>query len=194
VTISAAVARITRACSAMPARQLHLLGAGLLLIVAAGLWTLALRAPLAQLRTVRAEQQRLAAGGVDPRLLAAQLTQLDTDVDAVSARLGVKGSHRAPAQMLLALVGDANRLALAHGITVNGVTPMPDAQTMVFDQVGFALDATGPYSALLAWMAAVEAAHANIAIAGFDMQPAKTPGQVTINIRIAAYRPQESAP
>jgi Tfp pilus assembly protein PilO len=191
-------ARMTRACSAIPARQLHLLGAGLLLIVAAGLWTLLLRAPLAQLRTVHAEQARLSAGGADPRLLAAQLKQLDTDVDAVSARLGVKGAHLAPApapaQMLLALVGDTNRLALAHGITVNGVTPMQDGQTMVFDQVGFAVDATGPYSALLAWMAAVEAAQANIAIAGFDMQPAKTPGQVTINLRIAAYRPQESAP
>lgn len=191
---SAALTPIARACSAIPARQLHLLGAGLLLIVAAGLWTLVLRAPLAQLRTVRAEQQRLAAGGVDPRLLAAQVRQLDTDVDAVSARLGVNGAHPAPAQALLALVGDANRLALAHGITVNGVTPMPDVQTMVFDQVGVALDATGPYSALLAWMAAVEATQANVAIAGFDMQPAKTPGQVTINIRIAAYRPQESAP
>jgi Tfp pilus assembly protein PilO len=194
MSASTLFARMTRACSAIPARQLHLLGAGLLLIVAAGLWTLLLRAPLAQLRTVHAEQQRLSAGGGDPRLLAAQLKQLDTDVDAVSARLGVKGSHPAPAQMLLALVGDTNRLALAHGITVSGVTPMQDGQTMVFDQVGFAVDATGPYSALLAWMAAVEAAQANITIAGFDMQPAKTPGQVTINLRIAAYRPQESAP
>lgn len=194
MSASTLFARMTRACSAIPARQLHLLGAGLLLIVAAGLWTLLLRAPLAQLRTVHAEQQRLAAGGVDPRLLAAQLKQLDTDVDAVSARLGVNKSHPAPAQMLLALVGDTNRLALAHGITVNGVTPMQDGQTMVFDQVGFAVDATGPYSALLAWMAAVEAEKANIAIAGFDMQPAKTPGHVTINLRIAAYRPQESAP
>lgn len=194
MSASTLFARMTRACSAIPARQLHLLGAGLLLIVAAGLWTLLLRTPVAQLRAVHAEQQRLSAGGVDPQLLAAQLKQLDTDVDAVSARLGVKKSHPAPAQLLLALVGDTNRLALAHGITVNGVTPMQDGQTMVFDQVGFAVDATGPYSALLAWMAAVEAAQANITIAGFDMQPAKTPGQVTINLRIAAYRPQESAP
>ena len=186
--------RIARACGAMPARQLHLLGAGLLLILAAGLWTLALRAPLAQLRTVRAEYQRLDAGGADPRLLAAQLAQLDADVDATSRRVGLSSAHPAPAQMLVALVGDINRLALAHGIVVNGVTPVQDGQTMVFDQVGFEMDATGTYGALLAWMAAVEAAQANIAIAGFEMQPAKTPGQIDIKLQVAAYRPQESAP
>jgi Tfp pilus assembly protein PilO len=196
MTIASAFARITRACGAMPARQLHLMGAGLVLIVAAGIWTLALRAPLVQLRTVRAEQQRLAAGGADPRLLAAQLAQLDVDLAALSARLGIRTAHPAPApaQMLVALVDETNRLALAHGVTVNGVTPMADVQTLMFDQVGFALDATGSYSALLGWMSAVEAAQANIAIAGFDMQPAKAPGQININIRIAAYRPQESAP
>lgn len=186
--------RIARACSALPARQLHLLGAGLLLVLAASLWTLALRAPLAQLRIVRAEHQRLAASGPDPRLLAAQLAQLDADVETLSTRLGLKSVHPAPAQMLVTLVGDINRLALAHGITVNGVTPAADTQTMVFDGVGLELDANGTYGALLAWMAAIESAQANIAIAGFDMQPAKAPGQINIKIRIAAYRPQDSAP
>ena len=189
--------RIVRAGAALPARQLHLLGAGLLLVLAAATWTLALRAPLAQVRIVRAEHQRLSAGGAEPRQLAAQLARLDADVGALSSRLGMHGAHPAPARMLVALVGDVNRLALAHGIAVNGVTPSQAMQTMGFDQVGFELDGTGSYSALLAWMAAVEAAQANIAIAGFDMQPAKTPGQIDIKVRIAAYlpqQPQEGAP
>jgi Tfp pilus assembly protein PilO len=180
--------------SRMPARQLHLLGGGLLLILAAGLWTLALRAPLAQLRSVRVEHVRLDTGGADPTLLAAQLAQVERDTATLSQRLGLGAAHPAPAQLLVALVGDVNRLALAHAVNVTAVTPAKDGQTMVFDQVGFAVDATGTYGALLAWMAAIEAEKTNIAIVGFEMQPAKTAGQIRITIRIAAYRPQEGSP
>ena len=94
---------------ALPACQLHLIGAGLPLVLAAGLWTYGLRAPLAQLRTVRAEQQRLEAAGADPRLLAAQLAQLDADILAVSTRMGLGAAHPAPARMLVTLMGDVNR-------------------------------------------------------------------------------------
>lgn len=188
------MARLLRILGAMPARQLHLLGGGLLLIVAASLWTLALRAPLAQLRTVRAEQQRLEAGGADPRLLAAQLAQADSAIAVLSARMGAGTARPAPDQLLVALVGTINRLALAHGIGVTAVTPTHNLQTMVFDEVGFEAQVTGSYSALLAWMAAVEAAQPNTAIAGFEMQPTTIPGQIGMSIRIAAYRPQASAP
>lgn len=186
-------ARLVKTLGALPARQLHLIGGGLLLVLAAVLWTYGLRAPLTQLRAVRAEQQRLEAGGADPRPLAAQLAQLDTEIKTLSTRLGLGATHPAPAKMLLTLMGDVNRLALAHGITVNGVTPSQDVQTMVFDQVGFELDANGSYSALLAWMAAIEATQVNIAIAGFDMEPGKSAGQIHLKIRIAAYRPQEGS-
>ena len=188
------MARLLRLLGTLPPRQLHLLGAGLLLIVAACLWTFALRAPLAALRVVQAEQQRLEAGSADPRLLAAQLAQVDGDINALSARLGLNAAHPAPAQLLVALVDDVNRLALAHGISVTAVTPAPDGQTMVFDQVGFEAQATGSYGALLAWMAAIEAAQANSAIVAFEMAPAKTPGQIHMTLRVAAYRPQEGPP
>jgi type II secretory pathway component PulM len=178
------MARLLRILGAMPARQLHLLGGGLLLIVAASLWTLALRAPLAQLRTVRA----------DLRLLAAQLAQADRAIAVLSARMGAGTARPAPDQLLVALVGTINRLALAHGIGVTAVTPTHNLQTMVFDEVGFEAQVTGSYSALLAWMAAVEAAQPNTAIAGFEMQPTTIPGQIGMSIRIAAYRPQASAP
>lgn len=189
------MARAMRLLAAMPARQLHLLGIGLLLVLAASLWTVALRAPLAQLRSVRAEQVRLDAGGADPTLLAAQLALVDGSIKVLSARLGLGGgAHPAAAQMLVALVGDVNRLALALGVKVTGVTPAQDGQTMVFDQVGFEIEATGSYGALLAWMAAIEGAQGNIAITRVAMQPTKTPGRIHIDLHIAAYRAQEGAP
>ncbi|MGJ9419150.1 GspMb/PilO family protein [Massilia sp. CMS3.1] len=186
-------AALIRKAAALPARQLHLMGAGLLLIVAAALWLYALRAPLAALRAVRAEQAQLELLGSDPRLLAAQLAVLGTDNDALVKRLGATPAQP-PAQLLVRLVGELGALAQAQGVTLHGVSPAPDEMVLAFTQAGFDADVSGPYANLLAWMSAIERAQPNLAIAGFEMRPAETPGQVVMKIRIAAFRPQESTP
>lgn len=184
---------LIRKAAALPARQLHLMGAGLLLIVGAALWFYALRAPLAALRAVRAEQAQLALTGSDPRLLAAQLAALENDSQALAKRLGA-ASTAAPAQLLVRLVGELGALAQAQGVTLQGVTPAPEETVLAFTQTGFNAEASGPYASLLAWMSAIEQAQPNLAIAGFEMRAADTPGQVAMKIRIAAFRPQESTP
>ena len=179
--------------AALPARQLHLMGAGLLLLVVAALWFYALRAPLAALRAVRAEQAQLALAGSDPRLLAAQLAVLGADTDALVKQLGATPAQ-SPAQLLVRLVGELGVLAQAQGVTLHGVNPAPEETVLAFTQAGFDADVSGPYASLLAWMSAIERAQPNLAIASFEMRPAKTPGQVAMKIRIAAFRPQESTP
>jgi Tfp pilus assembly protein PilO len=182
---------LIRKAGRLPARQLHLVGAGVLLIAAAALWTYALRAPLAGLRAVRAEQARLQAAGGDPRLLSAQLAMLGTEAAALQRQLGAAGG--APAgQQLVGLIGRVGTLAAAHHVVLSGVTPAPEEQVITFRQAGFDADATGSYQTLLAWMAAVERSQANLSIARFDMHPAKAPGQIDMKIRIVAYRPQEN--
>jgi len=188
---------LIRKAAALPARQLHLMGGGLLLVVAAALWFYALRAPLAALRAVRAEQAQLELGASDPRLLAAQLAVLDTDTAALAKRLGAvstQASAQAPAQLLVGLVGELGKLARAQGVTLHSVNPAPEETVLSFTQAGFDAEASGPYPNLLAWMSAIERARPNLAIAAFDMHPAATPGQVAMKIRIAAFRPQESKP
>ncbi|MFC5477450.1 hypothetical protein [Massilia suwonensis] len=184
-------ASLIRKAAALPARQLHLMGAGLLLIVACALWFYALRAPLAALRTVRAEQAQLDLAAGDPRLLSAQLLLLGTDTEALAKRFGAVPAA-APAQ--LRLVGELGKLAQAQGVTLHGVTPAPDEIVLAFAQTGFDADVSGSYAGLLAWMGAVERAQPNLAIASFEMTPSDTPGQVAMKIRIAAFRPQESKP
>lgn len=179
-----------RRAAALPARQLHLVGAGILLIAAAALWLYALRAPLTALRTVRAERAQLEAAGGNPRLLAAQLALLDSDAEALARRLG-SGPVRPAAQMLVGLVGDIGALAQAHGVELHAATPAPEEQALAFVQVGFDAEVSGSYAALLAWINAVEQSRPDLAVAGFEMRAAKTPGQVDMKIRIAAYRRQE---
>lgn len=182
-----------RKAAALPARQLHLMGAGLLLITAAALWFYALRTPLTALRVVRAEQEQLAFGGNDPRLLAAQLDVLDTDTQALVKRLGA-GPGQPSAQLMVGLMGKLGTLAREKGVTLHGVAPLPEETALVFTRIAFNAEVTGSYAALLALMGAIERAQPNLSIAGFEMRPSGSPGQVDMKIRIAAYRPQESTP
>ena len=186
-------ADLIRKAAAIPARQLHLIGGGVLLVAAAALWFYGLRAPLAGLRAVRVEQEQLAAGGSDPRLLAAQLAVLGTDTEALAKRLG-SGPARPSAQLLVGLMSDLGVLARQHRVLLQGVTPVPEEATLGFTQIGFNAEVTGSYAGLLAWMSAIERSRPNLSIASFDMQATEAPGQVNMKIRIAEYRPQENTP
>jgi Tfp pilus assembly protein PilO len=179
--------------SRLPPRQLHLLGAGLLLVAGAALWFYALRAPLAGLRTQRAEQARLEAAGPEPARLAAQLARVEAESAALAARLGHAQAGPA-AQRQLALIGAIGKLAAAHGVALTGASPAPEQPVMVFAQSGFDAQASGRYAALLAWMGAIEHAGPDLSIAGFEMGAAKAPGQVDMKLRVAAYRTQEDSP
>jgi Tfp pilus assembly protein PilO len=179
--------------AALPVRQLHLAGGGILLIVGAAFWFYALRAPLTKLRAVRVEHASLAQLGGDPRLLAAQLAVLQSD----SARLAraVGGGAAGPAApLVLQLIADVSKLAARHGVTLRGTSPSAEQKTVVFEQYGIECDASGRYADLVAWMDAIEKARPNLAVDGFEMQAGEAPGQVNIKLRIAAYRPLGSIP
>ena len=182
-----------RKASALPARQLHLMGGGLLLVAGAAFWFYGMRAPLAALRTVRAEQAQLALAAGNPQLLAAQLAVLATDTGALAKRLGAS-SAQPPAQLLVGLVGELGALAREKGVTLHGATPAPEEAALGFTRIGFNAEVTGSYAAVLAWMGAIEQARPNLSIAGFEMRRAKTAGQVDLSIRIAAFLPQENKP
>jgi len=183
-------ASLLRKAAALPPRQLHLMGAGLLLIVAAALWMYALRAPLTALRTVRAEQAQLELAGTDPRPFAAQLAVLAHDTELLAKRLGGAPAGGAT-QLQVRLIGELGALAQAQGVTLHGIVPAPDEMVLAFVQSGFDAEVSGPYTSLLAWMEAIERAQSNLSIAAFEMHASATPGHVTMKIRIAAFRPQE---
>lgn len=184
---------LIRKAAALPARQLHLIGIGVLLVAAAALWFYALRAPLAALRAVHTEQAQLQLAGSDPTLLAAQLASLDHDSKALGMRLGA-GAGQPAAQLQVTLIGELGKLAQAQGVTLHGVSPVPEETVLAFSRVAFDARASGSYAALLAWMAALEDARPNLSVAGFEMRASGTAGQVDLNIRVAAYQTKESTP
>lgn len=174
--------------AALPVRQLHIAGAGLLLIVVAALWFYGVRAPLTKLRAVRAEHATLAQSGGDPRVLAAQLVALQGDSEELARKVGA-GAAGPVAPLVVQLIADVSGLAARHQVTLGGASPTAEKTTVVFEQFGIECNASGSYANLLAWMAAIEKSRPNIAIDGFTMQAGDTPGQIDITLRIAAYRP-----
>lgn len=181
--------------AALPLRQLHLVGAGLLLVLGMALWSYALRAPLAQLRGVRAEHARLAQAGSDPRLVQAQLAALGAESADLAHKLGGAqlGAAGPIAPLVVQLVAEVNRLALQHRVALRGSAPSAEQKTMVFTQYGIDAEATGSYADLLAWMEAIERARPNLAIDSFTMR-SDAAGAVHMRLRIAAYRPLETTP
>jgi hypothetical protein len=182
-----------RQAAALPLRQLHLAGAGLLLIACAALWFYGLRVPLAQLRTVRAEHARLAQGGSDPRLLEAQLALLASDSSVLARALG-NAPAGPTAPLLVQLVGDVGRLAAQHRVALQGTSPAPELKALGFEQFGIEVDAAGQYASLLAWIDAIENSRPNLAIDRVAMQAGKTPGEVQVKLNIAVFRPMGSMP
>lgn len=179
--------------AALPARQLHLAGGGLLLIALASLWFYALRAPLAQLRNMRAEHARLATINGDPRLLGAQLAVIQSDSAELARALG-RAPQGAAAPLVMQLISDVGALAARHNVTLHGTSPLPEEKTAGFEQVGIDADASGRYADLLAWIDAMEKSQPNLAIERFSMRAGAAPGDVRLKLGVVVYRPVEARP
>lgn len=184
---------VEHALAALPSRQLHLILAGLLLIAASLCWLFALRAPLAQLRTLQSECARLEMTATDTTLQR-QNQQLAEQIATLARQLGAIDSSRSPDQMLVELISAIDRAGQRHGVTLNGATPGGLRKAVIFDEMPFDVEAHGSYQALIDWMADIEQALPTLAIARFDIHPSEQPAQLTMKIRIAAYRSQQAVP
>jgi Tfp pilus assembly protein PilO len=179
------------ALARMPMRQLHLMGAAALLAAGAALWFGMLRAPLAHLRALHAEQARLvqATGGL--ARLRAQAAALDSSVRALTRQFGGAGGAAAHApgdtEVQLGLMRDIGALAASSGVTLTALRPTPKQQALVFVQTGFDVEARGSYDALLAWLDALERSASRLAIERFEIHATRPAGTLELRARIAAY-------
>ncbi|MEC5217190.1 Tfp pilus assembly protein PilO [Actimicrobium sp. GrIS 1.19] len=178
----------------IPARQLTLLFAGVLLLVAALLWVLGIQAPLARLALMHGEQARLTVTATDPGALRQQNDRLAAQIALLSRDLDTADLARSPDQMLVRLISEVDRIGLRHAVQLSGAMPGPRRRVVIFDEIPFDLDARGSYGALMAWMADIENSLPTLSIVRFDIQSTDVPPQLAMKIRIAAYRPQEPRP
>lgn len=180
-----------RSLARIEARQLQLLMVVLLALLAALLWLVALRQPLAQLQALRAEHSLLESSAIDPTL-GRQTQQLHAEIVLLAQQLGAANLQRSPDRMLVDLIGAIDRAGNRHGVTLNGATPGPSRKTMIFEELPFDIEARGSYQALVGWIADLEQSLPTLAIVRFDLRPVEQPAQLSMKIRVAAYRLQDA--
>ena len=175
---------LRHALAAMPARQLNLVAIGAVAIVAALMWTLAIRAPLAALR-----QQQI-------RLVSLHAAQANAPLPP-PAGLPPTGSPAAgPATALpplpaapapLALIAAAGASARAAGLTVGGAVPGPERSIAGLRQQTLDIEASGSYGAILEWLDGIEARQPAVGIVRLNLRPAPDEPRRLVQLQLGAY-------
>jgi len=165
---------LRQALAAMPARQLNLVAIGAVAIVAALMWTLAIRAPLAALRQqqVRLVSLRAAQANAPAPLPAATQTSLPP-------------LPAAPAP--LALIAAAGASARAAGLTVGGAVPGAQRSIAGLRQQTLDIEASGSYGAILEWLDGIEARQPAVGIVRLNLRAVPEEARRLVQLQLGAY-------
>jgi type II secretory pathway component PulM len=166
----------THTLAAMPARQLNMLAIGIVAIAVALAWTLALRAPLTALRL---QQVRLAGLSA-----AAAGTGAAPQAAAVSAA-ALQPPPAAPAP--LDLIAAVSASARAAGLAVGSAVPGPERSVAGLRQQTLDIEASGDYSAILAWLDDIEARQGAVGITHLELRPAPDEPRRQVQLQLATY-------
>ncbi len=169
------MSRLRTALAALPARQLHLIAAGVVAIAALLAWSLALRAPLAAYR-----QQGLG-------LAALRASAAATAAVPAMAVPVVAAPPAAPTP--LALTAAISRSATVAGVDVLAAAEGASATVAGLRQQTLHITAAGSYAAVLAWLDDIERSQGAVAIVQLELQPEETGPRRKATLQLAIYSP-----
>jgi len=165
---------LRQALAAMPARQLNLVAIGAVAIVAALMWTLAIRAPLAALR-----QQQI-------RLVSLRAAQANAPAPLPAAtQTSLPPLPAAPAP--LALIAAAGASARAAGLTVGGAVPGAQRSIAGLRQQTLDIEASGSYGAILEWLDGIEAHQPAVGIVRLNLRAVPEEARRLVQLQLGAY-------
>jgi hypothetical protein len=168
---------LRQALAALPARQLNLVAIGAVAIVAALMWTLAIRAPLAALR-----QQQI-------RLVSLRVAQANAPAPLpAGSPAALPPLPAAPAP--LALIAAAGASARAAGLTVGGAVPGAQRSIAGLRQQTLDIEASGSYGAILEWLDGIEARQPAVGIVRLNLRAAPEEARRLVQLQLGAYEPE----
>lgn len=169
---------LRQALAALPARQLNLVAIGAVAIVAALMWTLAIRAPLAALR-----QQQI-------RLVSLRPAQANAPAPLPAAPAAGSPAALPPlpvAPAPLALIAAAGASARAAGLTVGGAVPGAERSIAGLRQQTLDIEASGSYGAILEWLDRIEAGQPAVGIVRLNLRAAPEEARRLVQLQLGAY-------
>jgi type II secretory pathway component PulM len=164
--------------AAMPARQLNLAAIGAVAVVAALLWTLAIRAPLAAMRQRQVQLAALTAA----RAASAPLPAAPLPAAPAGA---VTAPPAAPAP--LALIAAVSASARDAGLAVGGAVPGAQHDVAGLHQQTLDIEASGGYGAILDWLADIEARQPAVGFTRLSLRAAPDEPRRLVQLQLAAY-------
>ena len=175
---------LRQALAALPARQLNLVAIGAVAIVAALMWTLAIRAPLAALRQqqIRLVSLRVAQANA-PAPLTAGSPAAGSPAAGSPAALPPLPAAPAP----LALIAAAGASARAAGLTVGGAVPGAQRSIAGLRQQTLDIEASGSYGAILEWLDGIEARQPAVGIVRLNLRAAPEEARRLVQLQLGAY-------
>jgi len=171
-----------QALAAMPARQLNLVAAGTIAIVAALLWTFAIRAPLAAMR-----QQQVQLAALNAARAAAPLPVPLSPAAASAGAAVAPPAAPAAAPAPLALIAAVSASARDAGLVVGGAVPGPQRSVAGLRQQTLDIDASGGYGAILDWVADIEARQPAVGFTRLTLRAAPEEPHRLVQLQLAAY-------
>jgi Tfp pilus assembly protein PilO len=174
----------------LPPRTLRLALYGGLLVVATIAWVTLLKQPTVQYRqarTTRASLERVVAATPD---LSPQIEALRADVKALDERLhGSIGASALEGRRGTALMAEIARAAERSGVALTAIEPVGTLANGPFAGDQYALQATGRYAALVAWLRELERALPTLALQELSLKSGDPDLPLALAARVVVYRP-----
>lgn len=167
----------------------------LVLLLAFEGWMLVLRKPYANYQKALSTRVALSAALQQSPDQTGELNRMTTELKQLSDRLG--GELRLPAsddKMAASLMAALDRSSALHQVTLISIKPGERKPVSVFEEVAFEVSAKGTYLQLCAWLLDFGNSLGNNAtVTEFDMKTADEGKKVTLALKIALYRPLQTA-
>ena len=179
------MSHLLRRLSALDPRVALTVMAAVVFLIAFESWVV-LRAPLAELQTLRATRARLESAVARDAANAADADRLTRELGAMDKGLG--GPLRSDDAMLPFLITSLDAIAVRHGVSLGGVKPASQRPLGAFEEVSFNVDARGSYRALFDWLRAVVQEVEPLIATDFSLKSADEGQRVALAVRLAAYR------
>lgn len=160
---------------------------GTLALVATQSWVLLLKNPLAEYRKVQTDTDHREDALLGFEQMPPEIDKLKLEVSQLEQRMQVAQTKLPAAdQLLVAVVGELDRIASRHGIALVRVKPGADKDILMFEEISFDIELRGKYESLFAWLRDVETELTSLAITQFEIRTGSDP--LTVNLKVASYR------
>jgi Tfp pilus assembly protein PilO len=153
-------------------------------------WLLLLREPVNTYREVSAARESLRA--IEEMMAAQQAEQQRASLrtrqlaERLSAELGAPSEE----QLTVALMRKLDQAAAREGVRLTSLKPGARRHVLSFEELSFDVGAQGNYLPLCQWLLDFEQSLGKFAtVTDFSMRAAEGGRQVTLNLRLALYRP-----